>query len=448
MWLKFMYLEFSTRIVHNLGKLRLTEGKIFNSEINLLLQNYENIKADLKIKHDSMRLLMIKYPLILNDQNISTIGHLYDHPKVWKEFFSDIKEITSTGAADSEEVIAHQMLVKEFTIGLQKILKRFDLGVEGGGGIEGGGGGGGGGGKDPVDWRADLFNVLKGDIDLENPIPNKQVVSQKISQDAIDNANMKAAELLAQEPGFKSQKPNTRGKTSKGKQKNKGGKKRNPNTKKSTPNEKKQSYEAEGAASAKGHQATFEEAVQNAMYATLGSGAKFAEVKRVKRWDISNLDAPYILEHPDIFPEYRGLSERELNHQILLHSGNRLHRLLMDPNLLEKFAHKVKGGFTMDAILHLKDGTQVSGRFEFGLGEQDQKVFHRGFRRHMWGRDFQNLAEVNLGNGEQQRQQHQDEEEEFKAVGGSTVKVDEEENIIVTYENHSFVAGCTILPKR
>jgi hypothetical protein len=444
MWLKYIYLEFNQKICRNLLTLKNQNEKIFNTDINYLIKKLPVLEKHLLSKTNSFQELMGKYPDSINEKNVTVMLHLYDYPEVWGKIFGHTRAETTVGLGE-ETRIAHQELVNEFSGLLKNILQRFESRKD-----SGGSGGGGGGAKDEGDWRADFDTFTNGFNEVQNPTLKTQVKSPKRMEEAQLKAQAIANQLLEEEATQEAAKPNKGAKASK--KKSKGAKASKKKTKGASKgnvkgNNNMQSVAA-SAASVEGHKVTFEETVQKAMYGELPAGAKFAEVKRVKRWDISNLDAPYILEHAEIFPEYKGLSERELNHQILLHSGNRLHRLLMDPNLLEKFAHKVKGGFTMDAILHLKDGTQVSGRFEFGLGEQDQKVFHRGFRRHMWGRDFQNLAEVNLGNGEQQRQQHQDEEEEFKAVGGSTVKVDEEENIIVTYENHSFLAGCTILPKR
>lgn len=450
MWLKFIHLDCNQKMYQNLRRLELINEKIYNIEINYLIQNLSILGENLSRKVKSLEELMDKYPGSINDINISTMRHLFDYPEVWREIFGETREETTKGLGE-EARIAHEELVNEFSVGLRGILLRFESREDSGGGE-----GGGGGAKDEGDWRADFYTVTNGFNELQNPTLKTQVKSPKRMEEAQLKAQAIANQLLEEEATAKAAKPNkgakkaSKGakKASKGKNKTKGGASKG-NVKGNNNMQSVAASSAASAASVEGHKVTFEETVQKAMYGELPAGAKFAEVKRVKRWDIPDLDAASILHKPKLFPEYQELDEREINHQILLHSGNRLHRLLMDRNLKRKYANQVDGGFTMDAILYLKDGRQYQGRYEFGVGEVDQKVYHRGFRIHMWGRDFQNLDQIHLNDGRIGAEAAQDqEEEEFRAVGGSAVSVDEEENIIVNLENHMFLTGYTILPKR
>lgn len=443
MWLKFIYLEYNEKICVNLLRLKNQNEKIFNTDINYLIKKLPVLEKNLLSKTNSFQELMAKYPDSINEKNVTVMLHLYDNPEVWGKIFGHTREETTVGLGE-EARIAHQELVNEFSGLLKNILQRFESRKD-----SGGGGGGGGGAKDEGDWRADFDTFTNGFYELQNPTLKTQVKSPKRIEEAQLKAQAIANQLLEEEATAKAANPNKGAKATKGAKASKRKKKSKGASKGNVKGNNDMQSVAASAASVEGHKVTLEETVQKAMYGELPAGTKFAEVKRVKRWDIPDLDAASILEKPKLFPEYRGLGEREINHQILLHSGNRLHRLLMDRNLERKYANQVDGGFTMDAILFLKDGKQYQGRYEFGVGKVDQKVYHRGFRIHMWGRDFQNLDQIHLDDGKIGAEAAQDqEEEEFRAVGGSTVSVDEEGNIIVNLENHMFLTGYTILPKR
>ncbi len=451
MWLKFIYLEFEYKIIQILEQLNLYKNKYpLNKEINPLFKNYDRIKKDLKVKASILKGLMEKYPQNINEENICGMLHLYDKQEIWNELFGykNTKELSipCPECLSVEELEnMHEQLVNEFSMELKHVLNRFEPQYfeergscgKGGGGAKDTRKDGGAEATDQGGWRADFDNFTNGCIDINQT--KKAVTAEDIAK-----AELQAKQLLeAEVTEKKAEKPKNPTKDSKRNKK----KKKTKGLQKTLATQKEQFPAEAASAFASEHRVTFEETVQKAMYGILPAGARFAEAKRVKRWDIKMLNAEYILDNPTLFPEYQGLTENQIHRQILLHSGNRLHRLLMDPELKEKYAKKVRGGFTMEAVLNLKNGGQNYGRFEFGVEEEPpKKVYHRGFKVHMWGRDFQNFAEINLENIPQ-KELAAEEEEEFTAVGGSTATVDEEGNIKVFLENHSVLASYTILPK-
>jgi hypothetical protein len=197
---------------------------------------------------------------------------------------------------------------------------------------------------------------------------------------------------------------------------------------------------------------SFEEIVTNAIFHP--EVREFAEDKRVKRWNRLNLNATYVLTHPEIFPEYEGQDEKSINIQIALHSGEKLNTILKSENLRNRYAIDCPGGFRINAMLHLRDlgagAKNLKGVFELGVGVEDQKVYHRYFRRNFWGEGMDHFFAPNLENLVKKIMREESgstEEDEYQSIAGIEVAVSSNQTIRINTPNHCFITGYTIIPK-
>jgi hypothetical protein len=199
---------------------------------------------------------------------------------------------------------------------------------------------------------------------------------------------------------------------------------------------------------------TFLEIVTQAIYSSVER--TYPEAKRVKRWNNPDISATYVLKNPEIFPEYQKNDEMTIKYQIALHVGEKLNMILKNEELRIKYASKCPGGFKIKATLHVKDGHRgrdFEGFFELGVGKEDRRVYHRYFRRDVWGADIDHLFAENLENaikgfeeGVEDGCSSNDEEETFEEIGNTSITISKGNRITFNLLKHPFVTGYTIYP--